>query len=877
MPTPMRRQYLAIKQQYPDTILFFRLGDFYETFDHDAEIVAQVCDVVLTSRPIGKNQRVPLAGVPFHSVEPHIARLIGAGYKVAIAEQIGNKPPPGQKLVDRRVRRVITAGTIVEPHMLDEDKNNYLGALTVDPSAGTAGFAYTDITTGEFATTQLEGSELGHLVGEELARLKPAELLIPDSLKDSLLSPSGGLFGQQINGEEPGFILTPLPDWQFEQESARQTLFDLFEVESLSAFGCQSLPAATIAAGALVQYLRQTQRDSLPHLSRLRTYSTGEFMLLDEATRRNLELVQTIRGASKKGSLLGVLDATRTPMGSRLLRQWLNQPLLNRAALDARLDSVQAWHDNLVARAELRDLLRQVGDLERWTGRAAQNTARPQDLVGIRQTLTLLPEILEISRDNQQNGLSQLLCSDVLDLLEKAIAEEPPAAVSSGGVIRPGYSAELDGITVAARDAKDWVASLERSEKERTGIKSLKVGFNKVFGYYIEVTRANSALVPEEYIRKQTLVNAERYITPELKEYENLILNAEERQAELEGELYRQVVAQVAAAASRLLETAHSLAELDLFTSLAEVAANNRYVRPQLSDDHRLDIIGARHPVVEITQRDEPFQPNDLQLSEEQCIMILTGPNMSGKSTYLRQVALIALMAQIGSFVPADSAHIGLVDRIFTRIGAQDEIHAGQSTFMVEMVEAANILNHATDRSLIIFDELGRGTSTFDGLSIAWAVVEYIHNHPRLRAKTLFATHYHELTALAERLPHVVNYNVAVAEEGEGVIFLHRIEPGATDRSYGIHVAQLAGIPRPIIHRAEEILEDLESQGAAPGGLFSPDDIGPSMNPMQLTLFGGPNPVVEALKKLDVNALSPLDALNRLYELQQMTQNKESE
>ena len=900
----MRRQYLAIKKQFPDTVLFFRLGDFYETFDHDAEIVAQVCDVVLTSRPVGKDQRVPLAGVPYHSVEPHIAKLVNAGYKVAIAEQEGNKPPPGEKLVARAVSRVVTAGTVLEPAMLDEGRNNYLAAVVGEREAqsgeqGAIGLAFADITTGEFAATQFSGPNALRILQEELARLQPAEVLVREAGKR-------GKERKEGNSDDtpsvavgfpsfPSLPLSHLPAWQFEEEAARRALRDQFEVESLAAFGLDKLPQAVRAAGALLQYLSHTQRGSLPHFTGLRTYSATEFMTLDEATRRNLELTQTIRSGDKRGSLLSVLDATRTPMGSRLLRRWLNQPLLDIDQLNGRLDAVHGWYNHMATRTELRQLLRQIGDLERWTNRAAQEIARPHDLVGIRQILELTPEIERISQlmregergsagegeiapDTFTPSLPHPLssssaplpdCSDVLDLLRAAIAPDPPPTLDKGGVIRRGFSAELDGIAVAARDAKQWVAGLERSERERTGIKSLKVGFNKVFGYYIEVTRANSAAVPETYIRKQTLVNAERYITPELKEYESLILNAEERQQELESQLYRQVMAQVGGSAARLLRLAAALAELDVLVGLAEVAADQRYCRPTLDRSGELRIVAGRHPVVENSLRDEVFQANDTLLTPEEAIHIVTGPNMSGKSTYLRQVALITLMAQVGSFVPANSAHIGLVDRIFTRIGAQDEIHAGQSTFMVEMVEAANILHHATARSLIIFDELGRGTSTYDGLSIAWAVIEYIHNHPRLRAKTLFATHYHELTELAERLPHVVNYNVAVAEEGDTVVFLHRIAPGAADRSYGIHVAQLAGLPRPIIHRAEEILSDLESQANQPGSLQG----GPAPA-VQLTLFGGPSAVEEALKGLDVNTLSPLEALNKLYELQQMARSK---
>ena len=871
MTTPMRRQYLALKKQYPDVILFFRLGDFYESFDEDARTVAEVCDIVLTSRPVGKNQRVPLAGVPYHAVDGYIAKLIRAGYKVAIAEQMGSAPVRG--LVPRDVRRVVTPGTLVEPGLLEERSNNYLVALVMEDRR--AGLAYADITTGEFATTQFDGDGVRQRVAEELARLQPAEVVAPEECVGVR-----GYGGDEERIPVP-YSLSHLDAWRFELETARQALLDHFGVGSLAGYGCEGKPLAVRAAGALVQYLRDTQPDALAQLAGLRTYSTAEFMVLDEATWRNLELVQTIRRGSAKGSLLGVLDVTRTPLGARLLRRWLGQPLLDVERINRRLDAVQSWVNDTPRRVELRDILRGVGDLERWITRVVQRIALPRDLVGIRETLTRVPQIhslvggLDISEldigsesgapiSNIQYLVSSPLdpCEDVLSLLRKAIADEPPATLATGGVIRSGFSAELDSISAAARDAKAWIAGLQQTERERTGIKSLKVGYNKVFGYYIEVTKANQHLVPEEYIRKQTLVNAERYITPELKEYESLVLNAQERLLDLESQLYRQLLDQVAAAAPRLLATAQALAELDMATSLAEVAVNNRYVRPVVADDGRLDIIAGRHPVVELLQREEPFQPNDVHLSPEEAIIILTGPNMSGKSTFLRQIALIVLMAQIGSFVPADEARIGVVDRIFTRIGAADEIAAGRSTFMVEMVETANILHHASHRSLLILDEVGRGTSTYDGMSIAWAVVEYIHNHPRLRAKTLFATHYHELTELSDLLPRVRNCSVAVAEEGDRVVFLHKIVPGSADRSYGIHVAQLAGLPRVVVHRAEEILAELEKQ--SPSGPLRPRH--PTVE--QLPLFLTDDPVVEELKALDITQLTPLEAINKLYELQ---------
>jgi len=903
----MRSQYLAIKKQYPDVIVFFRLGDFYETFDDDAKLVSEVCDVVLTSRPVGLDQRVPLAGVPYHAIEVYVAKLINAGYKVAIAEQIGSEPPKGEKLVPRVVRRVVTPGTLVEPGLLSEKRNNYLAALVFDgmgadrSTAGApprAGLAYADISTGEFAATEIadgaDGTDGVHRIQEELARLSPAELLYP--AQDPRWPGRSSDVESAILNSQSTIHLTPYASWRFEETTARQVLLTHFAAASLDGFGCADKPAAIRAAGALLQYLQDTQKDNVGQIVSLRTYSTADFMTLDEATRRNLELTESIRGGTVQGSLLGVLDASLTPMGGRLLRRWLGQPLLSVDALNRRLDRVAAWHGDAPLRAELRQLLRGLGDLERWTNRAVQGSALPRELVGMREALARVERVRGI-RDQESGGRSQESgvrdqgaadseesasvvgrpssvvgldpCPDIASLLSTAIAADPPATLATSGVIRPGFSAELDGIHLATRDARTWIANLEAVERARTGIKSLKVGYNKVFGYYIEITQANAALVPADYIRKQTLVNAERYITPELKEYESLVLNAEERILELESQLYRQLLVQIGAAAPRLLATANAIAELDVAAALAEVAEANRYVRPILSDDLVVDIKGGRHPVVEKSPsglaEGAPFMPNDTFLSADAAIVILTGPNMSGKSTYLRQVAHIVLMAQIGSFVPADSARIGLVDRIFTRIGASDEIARGQSTFMVEMVETANILHHATNRSLLILDEIGRGTSTYDGLAIAWAVVEYIHNHPGLRAKTLFATHYHELTDLAERLPHVVNFNVAVAEQGDSVVFLHKIIPGGADRSYGVHVAQLAGLPRPVVSRAQEILADLEASGAA-GPRRSVIDR-PTV--YQLPLFSVEDPVIVELRALDMNSLSPLAALNKLYELQQ--------
>jgi DNA mismatch repair protein MutS len=904
MTTPMRRQYLQIKRQYSDAIVFFRLGDFYETFDEDAKIVAQACEIALTSRPVGNNKRVPLAGVPYHSADSYIARLIAAGHKVALVEQVGggvsshlrsgmsrgggekSSIDSSQGLVHREVVRVVTPGTVVEPNLLNDRRNNYLAALVVENDQ--AGLAYVDISTGEFATTQLSSSDSGRAIAQELSRLQPAELLVPDQSTIQLPELTNFLSNVHSAVSDMQSLVSHYETWHFDLETARQALLDQFKVATLDGFGLGGKPLAVRVAGAIVQYLADTQRGALDHLKHVTTYSTDGFMALDAATRRNLELTQTIRTASIKGSLLSVLDLTSTPMGARLLRSWLQQPLLDLEALNQRLDTLEVFVANTPARNELQAILKQVADLERLANRVVQGVIRPRELLALKQSLEVIPPLSQVltTTVNQPGpeACASLLdkigdavdpCAEVVTLIGQAIADEPPAIPSSTGVVRRGFSAELDNVLTAARDAKTWIANLEKGERQRTGIKNLKVGFNKVFGYYLEVSKSNLDSVPDEYIRKQTLVNAERYITPELKEYESLVLKAEERQLEIEMRVYREVCDQVAAAVPRVLSTARALAQLDTCVALAEVAVRNNYVRPKLSDDTTLKISAGRHPVVEHMAWSgtlESFVPNDAYLSDDELILIITGPNMSGKSTYLRQTALIVLMAQIGSFVPADEAYIGLVDRIFTRIGAEDIIHAGQSTFMVEMVETANILHHATSRSLLILDEVGRGTSTYDGLSIAWAVVEYIHNHPKLRSRTLFATHYHELTELAGFLPRVRNYNVAVAEQGDQVVFLHKIVPGGADRSYGIHVAQLAGLPRPVINRAQEILVELEREGARGPGLAEPG----SPVVRQLSLFPTePHPLVEALSRLDVNSLTPLEAISKLYELQREAQDKD--
>lgn len=870
--TPLRQQYLDIKQEYPDCILFFRLGDFYETFDQDAEITSRELDLVLTGRPVSKDERVPMAGVPHHALESYLARLIEKGYHVAVCEQMSE--PDGRGLVEREVTRVITPGTIIEPELLSENKPNYLLALLPSGNVETgqwsrAGIAYVDISTGEFAVTQLEGDDTPILVLEELARLAPSEVIMPAAWVERGVSLPQGIH------------LTSIADWRFERGTAEQVLTTHFHVRSLDGFGLNDMPAAVCAAGGILHYLQTTQKNNLGQITGIRVYSTASFMVLDQFTRRNLELTETIRSRKTQGSLLGILDRTVTAMGARLLRSWVNQPLLEINRLNARLDAVEALTKDEAMRLDLRNMLQKVSDIERLTNRLLVGKAGPRDLLGLRSSLEVIPPIQNlIGNIPALNAISERMdsCEDIYADIGSALTDEPPATLTSTGIIRAGYSEELDDIYEKTRGAREWIAKLEPTERRRTGIATLKVGYNKVFGYYIEITHAHSNKIPEDYIRKQTLVNAERYITPELKEYETLVLNAEEEILKIEQSLFNALCTRLGKESKRLLKTAQALAHLDVFLSLADVAAREGYTRPTLTQDDMLIIHSGRHPVVEkLLDGGTRYVPNNTHFDSMSRIHIITGPNMSGKSTYIRQVAIITLLAQIGSFVPADEATIGLVDRIFARIGAQDEIHAGQSTFMVEMVETARLLSGSTRRSLLILDEVGRGTSTYDGLAIARAVIEYLHNNPRLNCRTLFATHYHELTELPNILPRARNYNVDVAEEGDSVVFLHRVVPGGADQSYGIHVAQLAGMPRPVVERARELLAHLEEQGGdfklpgmPPPKPLSKKEAQASQSG-QLRLFtDAVNPAVDVLKKLDVDGLSPLEALTKLYELKKM-------
>jgi DNA mismatch repair protein MutS len=907
--SPVRTQYLQIKQQHPDAILFFRMGDFYEMFDDDAEIVARELEIALTRRDFGRGEKSSMAGVPHHAADGYIARLVSKGYRVAICEQMSD-PALSKGLVEREVIRVVTPGTIIDPAMLAAKRNNFLAAVVQGRDA--VGIAYLDITTGEFAVTQFSTPEPELALQQEIARVGPAEVLVeahysrPGSRKRRWLAAvmsekqvtklgSNGNANAEIpeveDDEEDDVAplvkalsglaghVTPYDARYFTEDDARHRLLQQFEVTSLEGFGCAQLPLAIRAAGAVLAYVQETQKDLLQHLTAMETYYINNFMTLDPYTRRNLELFETGRSGTARGSLLWVLDKTRTPMGGRLLRRWISQPLLDIPVLQQRQQTIsELLHDTLL-QARLAEALKRTGDVERLINRVRQRIASPRDLVALANGLRSAAEIrasLTEESEREKPSLWHVMQrlsdnDDIIELIEQAVVDDPPMSITEGGIIRPGFSNELDQLKHSSQNGKQWIADLEQRERKRTGISTLKVGYNRATGYFIEVTNANLNRVPTEYKRRQTLTSSERYITPDLKEYETLVLNAQDRINKMENEFFVQLRSDIAIhAAERILDTAHALAEIDVFLSLAEVAARYNYCQPQLNDSDIIHIVVGRHPVVEQTQAETPFIPNDTNLSgNEAQISIITGPNMAGKSTYLRQVALIALMAQIGSYVPAEAANIGLVDRIFTRIGAQDDLATGQSTFMVEMVETANILHHATPRSLIILDEIGRGTSTYDGLAIARSVVEYLHNNKRCGARTLFATHYHELVEVARLLPRIRCLNVAVTEENGQVIFLRKIVPGGADRSYGIHVAQLAGIPRPVIHRAQEILEELEHKGDAKARRKAMRDM-TMPAAWQMTLFAAePHPLVEELKNLAIDELTPIEAISKLYELQQ--------
>ena len=846
--TPVRTQYLNIKKNYPNAILFFRLGDFYETFDNDAEITSRVLDIVLTSRKVSKNQRIPMAGIPYHAADNYVGKLIDKGYHVAICEQIGQHPQKG--LFPREVIRVITPGTVIERGLLKSDKNNFL--LSIFSAENQIGLAFLDISTGDSGVTEFSDDSNFNKLHAEISRINPAEIIFSESISFKLFNK---------------YHVTTLPDWKFEFSKCENKIKQVFGITVLDGFGLRDKPYAVSALGGLLIYLQETDSSVVDSIKTPNTYSLDDFMILDQSTRRNLELTETLRGTDEKGSLLSVIDRTVTPMGKRCIYQWVNQPLTNANSINERLDAVDLFFNNGLLRIELQKHIKNFSDIERISNRINTYHSTPRDLVSLRETLTKAPKVLSILKENISlvniNNTQLELCKSELALLNESISDEPPATLQKTGVIKEGFSAALDEMTNASKHAREWIANLEKREKEKHGIRTLKVSYNKVFGYYIEISKSNLEKTPDEYIRKQTLVNAERFITPELKEFESIVLNADEEIRSLENQIFLDLCAKLSKSQFKFRNLAKFIAELDVFLSLAEIASESNYNRPEILADNSLEIKDGRHPVVEQTLQAGSFIPNDTRIDKDNLIHIITGPNMSGKSTYLRQVALIVLLAQIGSFVPASSAKIGMVDRIFTRIGAQDEIHAGQSTFMVEMVEMANILNNASSHSLLILDEIGRGTSTYDGLSIAWAVVEYIHNHPKLKSRTFFATHYHELTIMPEFLPQVCNYNVAVSESDNEVVFLHKIIEGGCDKSYGIHVAQLAGIPNPVINRANDLLHQFEKEGEKP--IFFSKQPAPG----QPTLFRESNPLLDKLDELDIESISPIEALNTIYKWKQ--------
>ena len=876
--TPMMQQYVETKKQYSDCILFYRLGDFYEMFFDDALTASRELEITLTGKNCGLEERAPMCGVPYHAVDSYLSRLVAKGYKVAICEQMED-PATAKGLVKREVVRIVTPGTTVDPQALDETKNNYI--MCVAYIGDTYGVSVADVTTGEYFVTEIGDSGM---LFDEITHLMPSELICNEAFYMS------GMDLDDLKGRL-GITVYALDAWYFDDAICRRTLEEHFKVSSMESLGIGDFDCGVIGAGALLVYLKETQKTDLVQLSHLTRYVTGKYMVLDSSTRRNLELSETLREKQKRGSLLWVLDKTKTAMGARMLRKQLEQPLIDKKQIERRLDAVEELLDNAICREEMREYLTPVYDLERLLSKITYKSANPRDLTAFYSSLSMLPHIRCILEDLRSPLLKEILgemdaLEDICDLIGRAICEDPPLAMKEGGIIREGYSEEVDRLRNAKTEGKDWLAKLEEEEREKTGIKNLRMKYNKVFGYYLEVTNSFKNLVPDYYTRKQTLANAERYITPRLKELEDTILGAEDKLYALEYELYCEVRDTIGKEVVRIQNTAKAVAQLDMLASLAVVAERNRYVRPKINEKGVINIKDGRHPVVEQMIPNDMFIANDTYLDDKKDrISIITGPNMAGKSTYMRQTALIVLMAQVGSFVPASSADIGIVDRIFTRVGASDDLASGQSTFMVEMTEVANILRNATRHSLLILDEIGRGTSTFDGLSIAWAVVEHISNTKLLGAKTLFATHYHELTELEGKIDNVHNYCIAVKEKGDDIVFLRKIVKGGADRSYGIQVAKLAGVPDPVIERAKEIAEELSYadittrvKDIASGGRETKKKAKKydEVDMAQMSLFDTvrDDDVLEEIKNLDVSHLTPIDALNTLYQLQNKLKNR---
>jgi DNA mismatch repair protein MutS len=866
--TPMMRQYFEIKEQYMDYILMYRLGDFYEMFFDDAVRASKALEITLTSRACGLEEKAPLCGVPYHAVDVYIKKFVDQGIKIAICEQMED-PALAKGIVKREVTRIITPGTVTDPEMLDASNNNYVAALYPDESG--AGVAYCDITTGHFKTTVIRRE--ADLI-DELLKIEPSELLIPNRYA----VPKS--FQNVLDAS--GIVLTPYLDYAFQPESADQTITRVLNVFSTESLGFSDYPEAAVASGALLAYIEETAKVPLAHIARIEIYGASEFMVLDKFTRRNLELVETMRSKEKRGSLLWVLDKTCTAMGARKLKAWIEEPLLDAGSVKKRLDAVGALKDDLMLRSDLRTHLKEVYDLERLTSKLVYGSINPRDLVALKRSLTQLPDLKLLLESVDAEALAGIreemdALEDVCAKIESAIEDEPPFLLKDGGVIRTGYHDGLDELRDAVQNGKNWILELEQSEREKWGIKTLKVGYNKVFGYYIEISRGNAKMAPETYIRKQTLANAERFITPKLKDLEEKVLGSEEKIVRLEAELFAELKADLMLEVARLQKTASAVAALDVLVSFAECSYRYGYVKPKVSEGSAIRIQDGRHPVIERIFNDTAFVPNDTFLDrQDHKFYIITGPNMAGKSTYLRQVALIVLMAQIGCFVPAKKAEIGIVDRIFTRVGASDDLSQGQSTFMVEMNELANILNNATKRSLIILDEIGRGTSTYDGLSIAWSVVEYIASLSGLNAKTLFATHYHELTELEGRIEGVRNYRIAVKEVLDDIVFLRKIEPGGANQSYGIQVAKLAGVPDTVIRRAKEILARLEindinnnlqtlssAEHTETNQTSGSDDVRGTFTNVTVQ----DSEIKRFVEQLNLNEMTPIEAMNALNQI----------
>ncbi len=857
--TPMMAQYLNIKKEHKDCLLFFRLGDFYELFFEDAKVASKALGLTLTSKACGMPEKAPMCGIPFHSCDSYIAKLVKAGYKVAICEQVED-PRLAKKIVKREVIRIITSGTVTDDKMLDSGKNNYIMSIYLGVKG--TGLAFCDISTGEFLATEAPAAAYSKII-DETAKFSPSEIII--NIKNDITDKIYNVFG--IKAEV-------FHEWAFERGTADICLCNHFGVLNLSGFGIESGSAAVCAAGGLLEYVSETQKNDLSNIRSLKKYNESSYMILDISSRRNLELTETLREKNKKGSLLWVMDKTRTSGGARLLRKWIEQPLINVDEIKKRQDAVEAFKDNVIDREELREYLGAVQDIERIMGKVAYLTANAKDLNALRASFENLPYIkslLGAFNCGYINVLEKEFDSlgDIYDLIDRAINPEAPFSLREGGLIKKGFNEEIDKLNEAKTNGTKWIEKIEAEEKQATGIKNLRIRYNRVFGYYIEVTNSYKSLVPDRYIRKQTLANAERYITPELKEVEDQILGADEKVTGLEYDVFCEVRNRVDEQMNRIMKTAEVLAAIDVLSALGEIAEKNNYCRPVVNEGDIIKIEGGRHPVVELLSR-EPFIPNDTYLDDgDNRLIIVTGPNMAGKSTFMRQTALLVLMAQTGSFIPAVSAEIGVCDRIFTRVGASDDLATGQSTFMIEMAEVANILNNATKKSLLILDEIGRGTSTYDGLSIARAVLEYIADKKILGARTLFATHYHELTELEGKVEGVKNYCVAVEEQGDDIIFLRKIVKGGTDKSYGIHVAKLAGVPFCVIERANEILAELIGRFAITANDDSDDKFYPSeeISPMYLKFCEDKTSILEEIKLMDLDNITPMEALGRLMDI----------